>query len=448
MKIFKLILLIIVSFVVTNSFSREASCALIQPINFRENQNIFRFVGARNAHTSLITAQKQAKYERNFFKHFFSPWKNTRTSLTKLAASYRKTQMFNISYYRRHLGYGENYHANTKAWVNEIINNMDMLNFPNINRNAITVHNALLRYMPTQDPHFGNPHIAGQGYPFDNFQKSMLMVGTPIHVYQVSRHGDWVFVQSPAVFGWIQSKNIAYVNTDFIRRWNTTHYIATVARKYPIRDTEGIYRFHAYLGAIFPMSNEVARSYTILIPAADIKQQATILQAKIAKKIMQKMPLAPTPVNFARVANQLLGESYGWGGLFFLTDCSSALKNIYAAFGIWLPRNSGAQADFGRRVNLSSLSVRERQDYILKYGVPFVTLIHVPGHIMMYVGSENGKVVTFQNVWALQTWARSGGRYCEGRAIVGKAVIIPLELQYDRGMTPQIAVNELDISYL
>lgn len=444
----KLILLIIVSFVATNGFAREASCALIQPISFHVSQNIYRFVSKKNAHVALISPRKQARYKRNFFVHFFSPWKSSRISLVKLTSSYRKAQSFNISYYRHHPGYGENYHTNTRFWFNKIVSDMDMLSFPNTNRNAITVHNALLRYMPTLDPHFGNPHIAGQGFPFDNFQKSMLMVGTPIHVYQVSKHGDWVFVSSPAVFGWIQSKDIAYVDKDFMRRWNAAHYVATVAKEYAVKDDKGIYRFHAYLGAIFPMANKTAKSYTILIPAADINRAAVILKANVSQKFMQKMPLAPTQTNFARVTHQLLGESYGWGGLYFLTDCSSALKNIYTAFGIWLPRNSGAQATIGKQVNLSSLSPRDRQDYIVKYGIPFVTLIHVPGHIMLYLGSENGKVMTFQNVWALQTWARRGDRYCEGRAVIGKAVLIPLELEYDRGMTPQIAVNELDISFL
>jgi len=444
----KVIFLIIILFVATSSFARKASCDLIQPISFRANQNIFRFVLARKAHVALIAPKKQFKYQHDFFTHFFSPWKKAKIGIAKLAANYRKTQAYNINSYRRNLGFGENYHPNTRAWFNGIVNNMDMLDFPNTSRNAITVHNAALRYMPTLDPHFGNPHIAGQGYPFDNFQKSMLMVGTPIYVYQVSKQGGWVFVKSPAVFGWIQSKDIAYVDIDFIKRWNAAHYVATVTKKYAVKDTTGVYRFHAYLGAVFPLVGESTKFYKILIPVADINREATILRANISKKVMQKMPLAPTPTNFARVTNQLLGESYGWGGLFFLTDCSSSLKNIYTAFGIWLPRHSGAQVGIGKRINLSRLSPVGRQNYIVRYGVPFITLIHVPGHIMMYLGSENGKVMTFQNVWAFQTWAKRGGKYCEGRAVVGKAVLIPLELEYDRGMTPQIAVNKLDISYL
>ncbi|MGD9109132.1 MAG: SH3 domain-containing protein [Gammaproteobacteria bacterium] len=453
MKVIKKILIILtLLFFVTISFARPASCDLIQPINLPENTNIYRFAANENAHKPLISAKKQARYTKNFFQHFFSPWAKPKIAITNKLSPinryYRKDQLFNISYYRSHRGYGENYQPNTIVWFSKIVANMDMLHFPNQDRNAIMVHNALVRYLPTSDPIFGNHHYAGQGYPFDNLQKSMLMVGTPIHIYQVSKQGDWVFVKSSAVFGWVKTEDIAYVDKDFITRWHTGHYVATVTKKYSVRDAFGIYRFHAYLGAVFPIVEINSKSYIILIPAANIKRQAVALYAKVPGNVMQKMPLASTPANFARVTQQLIGESYGWGGLFFLTDCSSALKNIYTAFGIWLPRNSGAQAMVGRRVNLSSLSPRERQDYIVRYGKPFTTLIHVPGHIMMYLGSENGKVMTFQNVWAFQTWAKRNSSYCEGRAIVGKGVIIPLELEYDRGMTPQIAVNELDISYL
>ena len=35
------------------------------------------------------------------------------------------------------------------------------------------------------------------------------------------------------------------------------------------------------------------------------------------------------------MANRILGQSYGWGGL-YETDCSAALKDLLS-FGLWLP---------------------------------------------------------------------------------------------------------------
>lgn len=32
--------------------------------------------------------------------------------------------------------------------------------------------------------------------------------------------------------------------------------------------------------------------------------------------------------------------------MYFYNDCTAELKNLFTPFGIWLPRNSGAQAEF------------------------------------------------------------------------------------------------------
>ena len=61
---------------------------------------------------------------------------------------------------------------------------------------------------------------------------------------------------------------------------------------------------------------------------------------------------------------------------------------------------------------------------ILDKGVPFLTVIWMPGHIMLYVGTHQGKPLVFHNTWGLRTQSASGG---ESRLIIGKAVITTLE---------------------
>jgi hypothetical protein len=452
MKLIKCLVIIVLCIPVT-CMAVEASCDHIQPITIKGNQNIYRFVPKKTADTRILSEKKQKKYLTIFLQHFFSPWrKNGMQLLHKMFSDknkrFEKDQLNNIAYYKQHLGFGENYQKHTKEWLNSIVANMSMLNFPNTDKNAITIDNTPMRYFPTIAPHFYNFKTVGQGYPFDNFQKSVILAGTPIHVYQVSKDGDWVFVESPALFGWVSVKNIAYVSDDFMQYWETENYVATIAKKHSIKDVQGTFRFQAYMGSVFPLIKENKNSYRIIVPAANASREAIVMEADVSKKYMQKMPLPSTPNNFAKLIKKLLGASYGWGGEYFYSDCSSTLKGLFAPFGIWLPRNSGAQANVGDKVDLSKLSARRRRNYILKKGVPFTTLIHVPGHIMLYIGEEKGKVMTFQNLWAFQTWARRGSKYCEGRAVVGKALVMPLELKYDRGMTPQIAVDKLDISSL
>ena len=121
MKIVKKTLIILaLLFAVTISFARSASCDLIQPINLPENTNIYRFAANKNAHKPLISAKKQARYEKNFFQHFFSPWAKSKIAITNKLSPinryYRKAQLFNISYYRSHRGYGGQHYERHEQW--------------------------------------------------------------------------------------------------------------------------------------------------------------------------------------------------------------------------------------------------------------------------------------------------------------------------------------------
>ena len=74
---------------------------------------------------------------------------------------------------------------------------------------------------------------------------------------------------------------------------------------------------------------------------------------------------------------------------------------------------------------LTGMGEREKERYIMQHGKPFFTLLHLPGHITVYMGNRNGHPIIFQNKWGMQTLGRDG-HY--GRAIVGKADIAPLHL--------------------
>ena len=61
---------------------------------------------------------------------------------------------------------------------------------------------------------------------------------------------------------------------------------------------------------------------------------------------------------------------------------------------------------------------------ILGQAKPFLSLIWLPGHIGVYVGQYQGKPVMFHNMWGVRT--RYGDGSCDGRAVVGKAVVTTL----------------------
>ena len=101
-------------------------------------------------------------------------------------------------------------------------------------------------------------------------------------------------------------------------------------------------------------------------------------------------------------------------------DCSALTRELLTPFGIWLPRNSLSQARSGRRIMLDGMSIKEKEKGILRDGVPFLTLVWLRGHIMLYVGPYKGRPAIFHNVWGVRTveGASDNERFVIGRAVV------------------------------
>jgi hypothetical protein len=145
------------------------------------------------------------------------------------------------------------------------------------------------------------------------------------------------------------------------------------------------------------------------------------------------IPLSPTPANIAATANQMLGQPYGWGGMYEGRDCSATTRDLMTPLGIWLPRNSSAQARAYRSVSLEGLPGQEKQRVLIEKGVPFLTLVCLSGHVALYVGHDEQRAFVMHNFWGIRT--RRGG--VEGRKIVGRCVITTLQ--------PGIELPDLDL---
>jgi hypothetical protein len=119
----------------------------------------------------------------------------------------------------------------------------------------------------------------------------------------------------------------------------------------------------------------------------------------------------------------MMGQTSGWGGIADKRDCSAMVRDLFAPFGIYLPRNSSAQAKAGPAMSLTGLTPSQKEEAILSRGLPFATLVWMPGHIMLYVGEFSGRPVVYHNIWGLRTLEDDGG---EGRLVLGRAVITSL----------------------
>lgn len=322
-------------------------------------------------------------------------------------------------------GYGENKKLHPPSWLKKLQHNASLKTYPNTQTRGITLRNTSLRVLPTASPHFYSRDGDAWAWPFDNLQRSSVAANTPVFVCHVSMDKSWVLVETSFTFGWIPAEDLAYVDNAFVKTWESGRY-AVVLRDYTsVLDENSQFLIRASVGHIFPLTAEKANTIQVLVAVADKQRNAVIRYGYLPAGNAALKPLRFNSVNAARIANEMIGEPYGWGGLYGHRDCSSMTRDFFAVFGIWLPRHSEDQVkEAGTYIELSGLTPEQKEKTIIEKGVPYLSLLWRKGHVMLYIGQKDGRALIFHNIWGIRTKDLQGR---EGRKIIGQAVITTLQ---------------------
>jgi hypothetical protein len=408
------------------------SCCLNLPYSPRQAQeanevrDVTEISQDHAAHTNyiskeavLLPQESQTKLDEDYNRICFSVWHN----LQPVHSSFEKLSIIFHNFALKP-GYGENKKKHSAIWLKRLEQNASLKNFPNTLKPAITIRHTNLRMLPTQGPHFYRSGGDIDGWPFDNLQISSIAANTPILVCHLSADKTWALVETSFAFGWIPVEDCAHVGDDFIKTWESGRYAVVVKDKTSIFDEKGLFSLRTSIGQIFPLINEMPDELEILVAAVDENNQAIIKHGFVSRQIVDIKPLSFTRSNAVKIANELIDEPYSWGGLYGNRDCSSMTRDFFAPFGIWLPRHSEDQAKkTGTYIDLQSFTPGQKEKIILEQGIPYLSLLWRKGHVMLYIGQENGRALIFHNVWGLRTLDANGQ---EGRKIIGKAVITTL----------------------
>ncbi len=373
------------------------------------------YVAAAEARWVAPGAEALEREKQRYLERHFAPWRQIATGLTPEQA------FWPVSSYGGKKGYGENLLPRSKEWMDGLVREMRIPEFPSLAQRGVMVRNSALRGMPTPRPFFYDPRDAGEGYPFDYFQSSAIWVGTPVFLSHRTLKGDWVFVEAAFTSGWVPADDVAVIGDADVRRWESAPLTAVLRDDTVASGPGGDFLCSANVGVLLP--GDGASPASVLVPARRPDGQAVLLQARVPSDASAAFPLALSPANIAGVARGFSGQPYGWGGMYGNRDCSATTRDIFAPFGLWLPRNSKPQARQGRVVELKDLPSEEKERVLLKQGVPFLTLVGMPGHIMLYIGERDGRALVFHNLWGLRTQDVCGNL---GRQIVGRTVVTTL----------------------
>lgn len=353
--------------------------------------------------TALIKDVYPLKADLKVYEsRYYMPWRIKKINLLASKASWAN------AVFKRKVYFSQNLRLWDQKKVDKIIQNTNFENFNKINRYAITTKTAQVRNLPTNKPFFKNPKFGGEGFPFDYMQNTLLHVNTPLFISHLSSDGAWAFVQSPVSIGWIRLEDIKFIDAKQRYEFMKSPKIVITKDNIPLYDAKQNYKLHVKLGAIFPKDSEDDDFYYSH-------------ELSIPKEYAKDFPLDFNKQNILYISHELLGEEYGWGGYYKSRDCSSMSKDYFSIFGVWLPRNSYYQGLLGQTIDLKDLGDKEKENMIKKYAIPFVSLIYLPGHIMLYAGTINDKAMVMHDTWGVKTKD-------DDRLIIGKTIISDLYL--------------------
>ena len=360
------------------------------------------------------TKASQSKFE----KQYFSVWNSPTTLGNKNSIQWA----FNI--FKPGKSYAENLQLHNEEFFDEMKSNAEYENYLSLNKRAITLKEVNIRAFPTDRPLLRDPKRAGEGFPFDYLQNSTIHANKPLLVTHYSKDRAWIHVFSSFAYGWVKVNEITFLEKKHTDIWQKAEQILITKENEPIYATDGSFLFKSKIGMMFALIDEDKSDYTILTVSSYKNSQPLFLQSKISKRNAHKGILSFNTQNVDQTIDEMLVSNYGWGGMYGQRDCSSTLRDFFMPFGIWLPRNSYQQSKVGEVISLDKLSDEDKIATIKSKATPFKTLLYKKGHIVLYVGTFNDKVIVFQNTWGIRT--KKNGE--EGRFIIGKTIFSTLNI--------------------
>ena len=87
----------------------------------------------------------------------------------------------------------------------------------------------------------------------------------------------------------------------------------------------------------------------------------------------------------------MMGQPYGWGGYLFNRDCSLAMRDLFVPFGVWLPRNSSAQAKAWQFISFVKASPSGKESIIKDKGFRSPRCSGCAGTLPYNIGGVQGR---------------------------------------------------------
>ncbi|TKX31165.1 SH3 domain-containing C40 family peptidase [Campylobacter aviculae] len=366
---------------------------------------------------------------KNYKKIFFKPWHSS-------FKNYKNQNLFwsfPIYLNLKNKYYFFNKQEISKSWFKKQIENANTSNIGKLNQKALVIQNTLLKNFPTQKAILKNPFQENEGFPFDYANDGILNIGTPVLISHYTKDKRYAFVVSETGFGFVESKDLEIFSNPRAKIYEKLDFITPLKEKQAVFSENNHFFFETRIGAIYPYYKQDKKYFYGKIGSK---------KYKILKKDATKFPLKLNDTNLKNQLNQMLGLPYGWGGYNLERDCSLFTRDVFSAFGLYLPRNSSAQKNAFHHFDISMLNNNQKKDFLDRFGKAYITLLYIPGHIMLYAGKVENNNIVIHNIWGL----RKGETQ---RLIIGESSITSLEIGKKEILEKNLLLSKLkEVSFI
>lgn len=355
---------------------------------------------------------KEKEREEDFYRLAEYPQKISKEYLYDLMSDYSLPEKLKKDFYTIKSKKSSNDSNNSKKISkNQKEKLIKKINLKEINSEikvdfGILIERSNLRAFPTNKVLANSPKTIDQ----DLIQLTALSVGTPCAILHISEDEKWYYVQAMRYRGWVEKAKVAvaenkkealsYLASDqflvvtesrvetepnpFAK--NISNILFQMGDKIPLVNNDEI-------PDSIPENNQQAQSpagaYVVWVPVKGSKGKLKFKKALIARSNdLNEGYLKYTRENLIKQAFKMLGERYGWGGLYQRRDCSRFIMDIYRTVGLQIPRDAGYPQEkitAGKVLKFSGkLNERKKTMDKLRPGDP----IYMKGHVMMYLGKE------------------------------------------------------------
>ncbi|GAB3036391.1 NlpC/P60 family protein [Bowmanella dokdonensis] len=331
----------------------------------------------------------------------------------------------------------------TKADYQKYVQNMNLDGVKKLNpvRFALVTQRTNMRRFPSADKTYNE----AMDLDIDRFIETGLFPGDALAVYHESLDGQWVLARAYHYLAWLPKADIAIGDREAVLHYGKKAPFAVVtgAKVFTNFNPEVAQLSEKQLdmGVRLPLWSNAAvkhdlygqnpyASHVVELPYREEDGSLSFKPALISKN--QDVHLGYLPYTRANIIKQgfkFLGERYGWGHDYNARDCTGFVSEIYRTFGILMPRNSGQQGkgSYGQNRRFDANSSEEDKLSALRQ-LDVGDLIYFPGHVVMYLGDEQGEPYVIHDVHGMAYQDAQGNYYQGGLNGVSVTPLLPMRL--------------------